>query len=300
MDFDIYFFGTPYGFDLYPEVFEKATYYQSFYDGSKENSKLTVHRCPNGLVVYSYLRYNLVDYQSRARAFFGISIVFNETYCTDIVNLYELFEGVYNKVILQQGILLKPLNAQTMFAVRTLKEAADEIKRVENIIRKNIINVFANDLYKLDTSFKLNVNENKVCKLNPQEGNNTILQTSREFPMFSLSSEYTTKASNTAVASEQLQVFGNLLYKIKQEIEVLRSESDKLQNQITVRNALQGSEQARKEQEVKLFYRELNDKVGKFFSEISNAQKQIQHFLQNNPEHPQLKGFLNEFNVQKD
>ena len=122
MEVQFYIYGVPEGFDLYGGTPDDIGYFQLYYDSSRENAKLTIHRRHNGQVVYSFLCYNLISGGGRAGAFFGMSAVFNGIYCTDTNNLYKLFEGTY-KTILQQGILLREANGRIVFATRSLESA---------------------------------------------------------------------------------------------------------------------------------------------------------------------------------
>ncbi|MCL2311524.1 MAG: hypothetical protein FWC41_03385 [Firmicutes bacterium] len=299
MDIQFYVYGTPKGFDLYGGSPDKVSYFQnSYYDGSKKNSKLTVHRLPHGQIIYSYLRYNLIDSDGRPGAFLGISAVFNGKYCADVTSFYELFDGIY-KNILQQGILLKSANGQTMFRVPAFKDAASEIKRFIGMLHRNLLNVFVNDYGDLDNTFKLNVNEGKVCKLNPQEGNDIILQVSKEFPMFSLSHEYATRVVSTAITSEQLQELRKLFIDIKQKVTALQLELPKIQYHITALNALQGQGRNKKEQEIVRLYNSLNEDIRNLSKKCNDTQSKIQQHLHNQPEHVSLISLLHQINEQK-
>jgi hypothetical protein len=185
MDFNFYIFGTPNGFDLYDGKPDDIPYFQIYDNESKENTKFIIHRRNNRQIVYSYLCYNLISYDGRREAFFGMSVIFNDIYCTDVTSLYELFEGVY-KTILQSGILLKEEGGRISFFIPTFKNAIDEISRVADILHKNIKNAFAGDFKKIDVTFS----KEKAYELNLSEGNNAILQAQKAYPMISVSSEY--------------------------------------------------------------------------------------------------------------
>ena len=55
-DMKFHIFGVPNGFNLYQGNAEDDKYFQLFYDGSKEDSKLTINRKENGDISYNYLR----------------------------------------------------------------------------------------------------------------------------------------------------------------------------------------------------------------------------------------------------
>jgi hypothetical protein len=194
MNFDFYIFGTPQKFELYPPKTQKIKYFKSFNESSKENSKMVIQRLKNGQVFYSYIRYNLVSYNGKSGAFFGISISFKDKYSTtDTVKLYQLLDTVYND-ILQRGILLKKIKDQTLFTVSSLKQAVDsEIKGIiENNIRKGITEKFTdNDFKKIDNNSKQVKNRPATPKiLSIDKGNEEILKVLKRCDKIFVSSEY--------------------------------------------------------------------------------------------------------------
>jgi hypothetical protein len=146
----------------------------------------------SGQVSYSYLRYNFISGSGRTGSFFGMSVVFSKEYCYDVENLYKLFDTVY-KTILKNKLLLEEVKAnpdvQANYLVRTFSEAEAEVKRIENIICKNIENKFAADIRPLDNTFAQG-NSNLIVKLNNKKGNATFLKALRECSWVSISPEY--------------------------------------------------------------------------------------------------------------
>ena len=197
MELNFFAYGAPKGFDLFYGAPEDKAYFQStYYDGSKEESKLIIHRRNNGKVVYSYLKYDLLDADGRPGSFFGISAELDGKYFFDNTGFYQLFEQLF-ETILQEGVLLvKNKENKTVFKVRDLKSAGKEIKRIFSILQNNINNYFTKYLFNVDEDFKRNVNENKVYKLNPDSGNDIIKEVFKEYPMLSLSHTYEVIESN--------------------------------------------------------------------------------------------------------
>ena len=72
----------------------------------------------------------------------GFSLVFRNEYCYDVKKLYQLFDTVYNNLILKGGFLLKEVtenpNIQAKFLVHAFRDQEKKIKNIENIILKNI------------------------------------------------------------------------------------------------------------------------------------------------------------------
>jgi hypothetical protein len=201
MEFRFYIYGSPEIFDLYAGNTGDITYFQTYYDGSKENTKLTIHRRVNGQVTYSYLRYNMISGSGRSGAFFGMSIVFTDIFIYDIKKIYRLFETVYNDRILKNRILLEEIQGnpeiQAKYLIRKFEEQDLEVRNIENIITKNIKNYFSidienkssGDIRSLDSSFKQG-KPNLIRKLNINKDNDYIINTLRDYSWISISSEY--------------------------------------------------------------------------------------------------------------
>lgn len=192
MNFDFYIFGVPHGFDIFRN--DTAGYFQSlFYDGSRENTKLTIHRKANGEVSYSYLRYNFMANGDREGSFFGMSAVFANQYCTNPVKLYRLFDTVYTEIILKGKVLLEEVTeiptVQAKFLIRTFKDAISEVNLIESVIREKIDTAFANDFKSFDNTFKQS-DENILVEINLDAGNDGINNELRKNHFVSISPEF--------------------------------------------------------------------------------------------------------------
>ncbi|MDH6303906.1 hypothetical protein M2459_000238 [Parabacteroides sp. PF5-5] len=203
MNFVFKIFGTPYIFDLYQGSEHDINYFQSFYNGSKENTKFTIHRMASGKVSYSYLRYNFKTSGGRDNSFFGMSIIFDKEYCNDVESLYHLFESAY-VTILQNKILLEEvndnLNIQAKYLIQKFADAESEVKRIENVICKNLLSQFVDDIHTIDSSFKQG-NPNLLLRLNNKQGNPAFLKALREYSWISISPEY--KENDTESLSQE-------------------------------------------------------------------------------------------------
>jgi hypothetical protein len=287
MNFRFYILGVPDGFDLFPAIPEEIQYFQGYYDGSEENAKLTIQR-RGQQISYSYLRYNLISGGGRGGAFFGMSAVFDGMYCSDVTKLYRLFEAVFG-TILENGILLKAVeNNQTMFGVGALKDAANEINRVESIIRKNLDDKFTADFQPFDPLFRQE-KMNMLKRLDIANGNTAILAAMQEYPRLSISPEYKEKEFVTnVITQEELQNLETNVKAISQAIDSFNDENNKLRNRISVCDKLHEQEKRRKEEEIVLLYNELTGKINEYINLCSNWEAYTQQFLKNQPRHDGL------------
>lgn len=188
-------FGAPYTFNLYQGNEGEIGYFQNFDNGGKENVKLTIHRMASGKVSYSYLRYNFISSGGRPNSFFGMSVLFDKEYCKDIKKIFELFNVVYNSVILKNGILLTEIKndptVQAKYLVSTFTEADGEVKNIEKNIINNLKNHFAKDILPIDSSFG---ESNSMVKLNDEMDNAQFVKALRKCSWVHISPEYSKNA----------------------------------------------------------------------------------------------------------
>lgn len=190
-----YIYGVPDGFNMLSGTPEEILYYQLFYDTSKKGREMRINRKSNGETVYSYLIYNLVACKGREGAFLGMSIAFNgNEYCNNPVALKELFEGVYNEVILKADdndkiiVAIDGGNAVGRFCITKFEERQEMCEKIGRIIINNVIGELASSIRTIDTSFD-NSKEGRILTLPIDADNVSIGQALRNYTWVSLSSE---------------------------------------------------------------------------------------------------------------
>ena len=190
-----YIYGVPDGFNMLSGTPEEILYYQLFYDTSKKGREMRINRKANGETVYSYLIYNLVACKGREGAFLGMSIAFNgNEYCDNPVRLKELFEGIYNEVILKADdndkiiVAIDGGNAVGRFCIARFEERQEMCEKIGRIIINNVIGELAGSIRTIDTSFD-NSKEGRILTLPIDADNVSISQALRNYMWVSLSSE---------------------------------------------------------------------------------------------------------------
>ena len=190
-----YIYGVPDGFNMLSGTPEEILYYQLFYDTSKKGREMRINRKANGETVYSYLIYNLVACKGREGAFLGMSIAFKgNEYCNNPVALKELFEGVYNEVILKADDKDKVIaaieggNAVGRFCITKFEERQEMCEKIGRIIINNVIGELAGSIRTIETSFD-NSKEGRILTLPIDADNVSISQALRSYTWVSLSSE---------------------------------------------------------------------------------------------------------------
>lgn len=202
MNLKIYIFGTPHNFDLYPNETGKASQFQLYEYESSNNVRFMIQRSGTQ-IIYSYLRYQLFSERNVQGAFFGMAVEFENEYCTDVKNLYILFETIYQDV-LQKGILLKQSDKHIKFQVFTFKNENGEIKNIERTIRKSIKKEFVNKFKPFNSqNFSHGINETRLAKMNIDVGKRNILNAMKDYPNLSLSPEYPRPANKTKKTTQQ-------------------------------------------------------------------------------------------------
>ena len=190
-----YIYGVPDGFNMLSGTPDEILYYQLFYDTSKKGREMRINRKANGETVYSYLIYNLVACKGREGAFLGMSIAFTgNEYCNNPVALKELFEGVYNEVILKADDKDKIIaaidggNAVGRFCITKFDERQEMCEKIGRIIINNVVGELAGSIRTIDNSFD-NSKEGRILTLPLDADNNSISQALRSYTWVSLSSE---------------------------------------------------------------------------------------------------------------
>ena len=206
-----YIYGVPDGFNMLSGTPDEILYYQLFYDTSKKGTEMRINRKPNGETIYSYLKYNLVACKGREGAFLGMSVAFSENeYCNNPVALKELFEGVYNKVILKaddKDRIIAAIDggaAVGRFWIPKFAERQDMCEKLGRIIVNNIVGELSQNIVKIDSSFD-NSKEGRILTLPFDTDNSSINQALRNYTWVSLSTEYKPAQVPTATNPTQRQ-----------------------------------------------------------------------------------------------
>lgn len=191
-----YIYGVPDGFDMPSGTpSDEILYYQLFYDTSKKGREMRINRKDNGETVYSYLIYNLVSSKGREGAFLGMSIAFtNNEYCNNHVALKELFEGIYNEVILKADDkdriidVIDGGNAVGRFCISKFDERHNMCEKIGRIIVNNVESELTKYISTINDTFD-NSKEGRILTLTLETDNKSINQALHSYTWVSLSSE---------------------------------------------------------------------------------------------------------------
>ncbi len=190
MEFVIRIYGAPYGFELYEGSEQELNYFQVFDNGSLEPVKMTVHRLNNNQISYNYLRYGYVTSGGRTGSFFGMSVVFNKSYCSEFTRMYQLFEAVYGTIV-KNAILFEELTTeqwQARYKIGKFSEAEDEIRRIKGVLSQNIQGTLASSIRSID--FSSSVSRDKELRLSANVGNELVSNAVNKYSIVTISPAY--------------------------------------------------------------------------------------------------------------
>ena len=302
MEFVIKIYGAPYGFDLYEGSEQDLNYFQVFDNGSTEPVKMTVHRISNNQISYNYLRYGYVTSGGRTGSFFGMSIVFNKSYCSDFMRMYQLFEAVYG-TITKNAILLEEFKSgqwQAKYKIGKFSEAEDEVRRINGVLGQNIQGALANDIKPM--TFPTTVSGDKELRLPANISNNAVTNAVEKYSVVSISPAYNIIPTGDADGVEVQTVPLEVLIKLPSVKNKILTESTDWSNRV---NAFQTDFRAHKDtnRNVKLLapqYRSIMEGLDGLVLRIDNLLNNVQKWQQIEPSRPLFEEVRQEMTTSKD
>lgn len=301
MEFVIKIYGAPYGFDLYEGSEQDLNYFQVFDNGSTEPVKMTVHRISNNQISYNYLRYGYVTSGGRTGSFFGMSVVFNKSYCSDFMRMYQLFEAVYG-TITKNAVLLEQFTSgqwQAKYKIGKFSEAEDEVRRIYGVLGQNIQGTLANDIKPM--AFPASVSGDKELRFPANISNDIVFNAVTRYTVVSISPAYsitTGGADGVEVQTVPLEV----LIKLPSVKNKLLTESTDWSNRV---NAFQTDFRAHKDtnRDVKSLapqYRSIMEGLDGLVLRIDNLLNNVQKWQQIEPSRPLFEEVQREVTTSKD
>jgi chromosome segregation ATPase len=173
MNFSFYIFGTPNGYNQYPSD-EKSRLFKDFTQNSKADSQLTIHR-DGQLVYYAYKR-NLTS--GNSSNYLGFCLIFNGMYCRDTRKIFDVFDKVYNDVLLKGEYLRFDKSGKVSFAVDKFIDKEIAFERIKSSFQTNLDNEFKKYFVAIPSSFKVG---NGTKAISIKEANTDIDAAIRQF-----------------------------------------------------------------------------------------------------------------------
>lgn len=198
-----YIYGVPDGFNMLSGTHDEILYYQLFYDTSKKGTEMRINRKANGETIYSYLKYNLVSCKGREGSFLGMSVAFHDfEYCDNPEKLKELFEAVYNNVILKADDNDKIVakvdggNAVGRFCMSKFAERQTMCEKVGRIVIQNVVGELKKYIKRWNESGE-SIKVGCLLELPFDSDSSKIIQALRSYSWVSVSTGYIIDPSGT-------------------------------------------------------------------------------------------------------
>jgi len=302
MEFVIKIYGAPYGFDLYEGSEQDLNYFQVFDNGSTEPVKMTVHRLSNNQISYNYLRYGYVTSGGRPGSFFGMSVVFNKSYCADFMRMYQLFEAVYG-TITKNAILLEEFTSgqwQAKYKIGKFSEVEDEVRRIYGVLGQNIQGALANDIKPM--AFLTSVSGDKELRLPANISNDVVSNAVEKYTVVSISPAYNITSTGGADGVEVQTVPLEVLMKLPSVKNKILTESTDWSNRV---NAFQTDFRAHKDtnRDVRSLapqYKSIMEGLDGLVLRIDNLLNNVQKWQQIEPSRPLFEEVRQEVTTSKD
>lgn len=306
MEFVIRIYGAPYGFELDEGSAQELNYFQVFDNGSTEPVKMTVHRLNNShQVSYNYLRYGYVTSGGRPGSFFGMSIVFNNSYCSEFTVIYQLFEAVYG-TILEKAILFEELTTgqgQAKYKIDNFSnsKAQDEIRRIKGVLAQNIHGdgTLASSIRPID--FSSTASRDKEFRLSANVSNELVANAVNKYSVVTISPAYGSGSGNGGAEVKRIPVED--LMKFPTEKNAILTKATEWSNTVS---AFLIKLRAHQDNELdveplSLEYKTLMKDLGEFSEKIKKFLDNIEIFHKIEPSHSYFgKGVQKEVTTAKD
>ncbi len=148
--------GVPQGHDTWGT--HGDNYYDTFYSdkeiykGAKTILVVEIRK-KNGIwcSYYTYIKpQNVIAAEGRTGSYFGMTLCFEEFYCTDVYSLYRLFDEIYDKKIF--GKVIEKSGASDKYIIKSFNEEDSFLRGVSQIVSSNIRDNFSGDIEKIASS----------------------------------------------------------------------------------------------------------------------------------------------------
>lgn len=228
-------YGAPLVFDLYGGTSNEMGYFQIFDSESADSEKLTIHRLSDSQITYNYLRYGILTSGGRDGSFFGMTVIFSNSYCADFKRISDLFRAVY-KTILDKGVLFETVEQNTTqikYKIRKFSDVPEEVTRIESILLKNIHNALADSIKPLESNSL--AQDDKEIQFNDSVDNESINEALKKYSTVSISPKYIDDGKGTVIDIIPQKIktkINDALNGLKQEVKVWIDDFRKFQSKV--------------------------------------------------------------------
>ena len=212
-DFEFFIFGVPEGFNLHNSTPENLSFFETFYDSSRERVKFNIQKTANGYVTYTYLRYLILSAQTgseggRKNSFLGMSIRVKNHYCNDPMRLYKLMDRVYLEMLLKDETILRELpqnrnNVQAQFVISRFSDADLYIEKLRKLFADNLEKRFDSNFLPISTENN-KTQKNVSLKLHSDKSSVDVNIAFQEYSNINISPDYVEVKAPT-ISDEEIE-----------------------------------------------------------------------------------------------
>lgn len=205
-----YIFGNPSGWALYEGDPAEQDYFRSFYVISRHGSRMMVNRRDDGSVVYTYVRYDMIEGSDRkGAAHFGMSVILHDgSYTPMFSTVYRFMDTLFAKVLQRDDSPFSVLEGNVIrYNVLKLEDRRECIEWIKATLprifeKTGLVNLAD------DTSFAEG-QAGRVAMFANNASDETVMQSFRKNNWIALSSTFKAKASETSgtEANEEVNLF---------------------------------------------------------------------------------------------
>jgi hypothetical protein len=154
-----------------------------------------IHRQPNGVTTYNYLKYDLLEVGGRPNAFFGMSLVIDEyKFCPNFKNVLDWFDWLFDKVVNERSVFIGidaagSNSSNLKYSIQKFEECSADVEWLKSVL-PNIFSVEAKtEILPIDGSFDYS-KTGQIIGLNDHEDDTIVLEAFRKYPWVALAPEY--------------------------------------------------------------------------------------------------------------
>lgn len=273
----IHIHGVPIGQDIWgPD--EDQDYIQLFYnhdESIKEKSYMQIEVLRNK-TFYSYLhKHNVLNSGGRSGSYFGITISFHNSYCTNVFLLYQIFEAIYEKKCL--NVIIKDQGGHEQYIIRHFSDIQSDIEQISKSIIQHIDKYLSNNIVSLKNEIKHD--QTFVCFNNTDVDSPAFIEAFEKYKI-RVSPEYSSKEDElTALTAKILplqakyeELQKNLMQSQKEneildsEKKALNRELNRVQTELISQQNLHGMKEQKVEQKT-IFPKQYKQQIETFITE---------------------------------
>ena len=284
MTTSFYIHGVPNGQQIWGDEQDRR-YIESFYTQFfKEEERLILELRPaKNRCYYTYLRAkekNIFDANNREGSYFGMTISFVGVFCTDTGSLFDLFQQVFKKKIVDT-VLSQQGGNNFRFKTNSLDSINDELNQIKRVFLNELIEQFDEkfDFETIETNTLDTNSYSQFCEFNIKDVDSPLFfDTLKRCRKIVVSPEFPNKDKNIEKLNKEIDSLTRQKKQLNDEKEGLESELSTLRNKNEGLNRdIQSLEMKKSDDERKI--NDLQNKNEELKRNNNNISKKVEHLI---------------------